>query len=305
VEISCIPNPGFRFVKWLGGQADGFKCSVNTDSDTVKLMAVLVKDEDIKPGSIIINEIMYKPSDNNDCRDWIELLNNSDMPVDLVGWEIKDDNDGHIFNLPFGSMVLPGEYLVVSEDTNMFRKYYNFNLNLSGNIDFGFGRDDVVRLYDSAGKLMDSVDYSNIQPWDSNADGTGYSLELIEPGNDNSIAVSWRASGIMGGTPGMANSKGLGIENTSANVITLKCYPNPADETCTIQFMLNNNSLVYAGLYNILGNKVIDIINGEYYVEGSYKINLDLFAPEPGIYYLKLNTAGIGWGSVVLPIIKK
>ncbi len=42
--------------------------------------------------------------------------------------------------------------------------------------------------------------------WFSGADGLGFSLELINPGRPNSLGQNWRASAVVNGTPGLANS---------------------------------------------------------------------------------------------------
>ena len=63
----------------------------------------------------------------------------------------------------------------------------------------------MIRLFDSNGNLVDSVVYDDVDPWPSEADGVGPTLELISPFLDNSIAENWIASEGFG-SPGSENS---------------------------------------------------------------------------------------------------
>lgn len=305
VEIRCLPKPGYRFVKWLGGEPNGINCRVDSDADTLELMAVLVKDEDIEPGSIVINEIMYKPADDKDCRDWVELYNNSDLPADLTGWALKDDNDGHAFVFPEGTLIMPREYINISEDTMVFKEYYPGVCSPAGNIGFGFGRGDAVRLFDNNGKLIDIVEYSNELPWDANADGKGYTLELINPSLDNNLYSNWSASAGEGGTPCSKNSAVTGITAYLAGELTYSFYPNPTGKTGNLQFSADCSSVVSAELYTMIGRKEMDIVRPQYFNAGLHTTPVDFADIEPGLYMIKLNiTSGINSFKIIPVIIK-
>ncbi len=51
---------------------------------------------------VVINEINYNSTDEivgDPARpDWIELYNNSDYPVDLSGWQFKDEGSTFIIS---------------------------------------------------------------------------------------------------------------------------------------------------------------------------------------------------------------
>ena len=53
---------------------------------------------------------------------------------------------------------------------------------------------------------MHSLSYENRSPWPTGPDGGGPSLALIDPSLGGSLPVSWRASHVLGGTPGFANT---------------------------------------------------------------------------------------------------
>ena len=54
----------------------------------------------IKDTGIIINEINYNSSELFNPSDWIEIYNNSIEIIDLSLWQLKDENDEHIFIIP-------------------------------------------------------------------------------------------------------------------------------------------------------------------------------------------------------------
>ena len=58
---------------------------------------------------------------------------------------------------------------------------------------------------------MDIVEYDDIAPWDTLADGTGPTLELNHPSLDNTLGENWSASQGYG-TPGAVNSAYNGHE---------------------------------------------------------------------------------------------
>ena len=52
----------------------------------------------------------------------------------------------------------------------------------------------------------DYVTYDNSHPWPAGANGSGPSLELINPSLDNNHASAWQHNFVNGGTPGFSNS---------------------------------------------------------------------------------------------------
>ncbi|MCH2586403.1 MAG: lamin tail domain-containing protein, partial [Planctomycetes bacterium] len=75
---------------------------------------------DVETG-IVINEIMYHPISNDRNREFVELYNRSDAPVDLTGWEFTS---GFEFSFPDNTVVAPGGYLVVGRDPALLRSVY-------------------------------------------------------------------------------------------------------------------------------------------------------------------------------------
>ena len=175
--------------------------------------------EDTQPESsdgidagVVINEINYNSLDSFDPDDWVEIYNNSSETIDLGSWLLKDDNDDHIFTIPLNTLLLPNQYLVFCTDTIKFTALFPDVNPYYGDLGFGLGGGgDFVRLFDYNGLLVDIVEYDDIAPWDTLADGTGPTLELNHPSLDNTLGENWSASEGYG-TPGAVNSVYTGDE---------------------------------------------------------------------------------------------
>jgi len=152
---------------------------------------------------IVINELMYNPSDGEDGGEYVELYNAGYGPVDLSNWRFSDGID---FTFPEGTVLDEGEYLVVCKDQNRVRLVYGINNTIGDFSGTLSNSGERVRLVNSVGMVMDEVWYSDRNPWPASADGTGYSLELRNPAYDNDASSSWFASIVLLGTPGEENS---------------------------------------------------------------------------------------------------
>jgi len=264
IEIVVHPNHGFKFVNWKIGEnnfvfGDTLRLTL---SDSTDIKAIFEESVEPRPGMAVINEIMYKSADNKDSDDWIEIHNPGDLEINISGWILKDDNNIRNFALPLGTKLLKGDYLVLCENRNKFGKIYPNTHNVIGEYDFGFGTDDMVRIFDNTGKIQDSVRYTNRTPWYPEADGMGPSLELIDAFWDNSIASSWRVSTVQGGSPGRSNT----VTDISDNILKsyMKIYPNPLSDISNIEFELEYAGNIEVTVTNLFGNKVRRLIQGSY-----------------------------------------
>ena len=89
-----------------------------------------------------------------DTDDWIELYNPNTSELDISNWEIKDDDDTHVFVIPEGTQI-EGELSCDCQNANEFTSILP-NIPYVGELDFGFGGSDAVRLYDQNGTMQDS-----------------------------------------------------------------------------------------------------------------------------------------------------
>ncbi|MBL0173620.1 MAG: lamin tail domain-containing protein [Gemmatimonadaceae bacterium] len=76
--------------------------------------------------------------------DWIELINTGSIAVDLSNFLVKDNDDTRTTRLPSGASIAPGGYYVIEEAV----------------LGFGLGAADAARIYDAAGTLLDSYDWT-------------------------------------------------------------------------------------------------------------------------------------------------
>ncbi|HUR30826.1 MAG TPA: lamin tail domain-containing protein [Saprospiraceae bacterium] len=172
---------------------------------------------------VIINEISYNPPEsNNDSLEYIEIYNAGSDHVDLAGWHISSAVQD-----TFPSVhLLPGEYFVTAINAEAMLNIYNITVHQwsSGALN---NSGETIILLDASDNIVDSVAYSDSDPWPSEADGSGPSLELIDPSLDNNDGTNWQISGggtgiiingnEVSGTPGAQNSGG----GTSGPAVTV------------------------------------------------------------------------------------
>ncbi len=121
---------------------------------------------------------------------WIELFNRSSNAVDLTGWRLDDGID-YRFS---GTTIPAGGYLVVAKDVAFMQAKYP-GVTVVGPFTNQLARgSDRIELKDAAGNPADEVRYYDAKPWPDYANGSGSSLELIDPRSDNSRPEAWAAS---------------------------------------------------------------------------------------------------------------
>jgi len=146
---------------------------------------------------IVINEIMYDPPSNEWSAEFIELYNRGTTAVGLSGWRFVEGID---FAIPAGTVIPPDGYLVVAGDAEWMRATYGdipVVGDWSGHLS---NHGERVRLVDQWGNLADEVDYLAGGNWPDLAAGGGSSMELQNPGMDNSLASAWADSDESGKT---------------------------------------------------------------------------------------------------------
>lgn len=162
--------------------------------------------------NLVINEINYNSSANENPGNWLELYNAGSSSINLSGYKIN--NEGEQFNIPLGETIGPGEYLVLADSVEQFMVGLECPsasfLNVDAELNFS-NNGDLVSVYNfktqDYGCLVDSVRYNDKAPWPPQADGGGYTLELLNPNSDNTDPLNWAASNYTLGSPGLANQQ--------------------------------------------------------------------------------------------------
>jgi hypothetical protein len=145
---------------------------------------------------------------------------------------------------------------------------------------------ELIRLKDSNGLLIDKVLYDSESPWPVQANGYGWSLELISPDLDNNLPESWQASKIYFGTPGSENSDSV-VVDWSKYPIQLISYPNPFSDITSIGYLIYSSGSVKILLYNSTGQNVT-VLKQENAEAGLHRFDWDGSSLNNGIYYLQI-----------------
>lgn len=146
---------------------------------------------EIPPSPLMITEIMYNDPSPEDSYEFVEIYNNGDEAIDITGYSFSS---GITFTFP-NYVLSPGKFILVAKNASSFQTTFGMpafqwdeqqGLNNSG---------ETITLLDANQMFVDSVAYSDLNPWDSSADGGGPSLGICDVFEDNNDAENWRRSG--------------------------------------------------------------------------------------------------------------
>lgn len=172
--------------------------------------------------------------------DWVELFNAGPAAQDLSGWVFKDNDDTHVYTIPAGSVIDPGQYLVLE------------------NFGFGLGSGDSARLFNAAGVLV--LDYT----WLGHAPTTyGRCPDLNGPwatttastkgaANDCPVTIEINEIESSGGTPG----DWVELYNAGASVVDVSSWVLK-DNDDTHAYKLPLGTMVGAGAYLVLDESAL------------------------------------------------
>ena len=129
--------------------------------------------------AVEISETMPNPEGADDASqpggEWVELYNNGQESLNLTGYIIKDNHDGH--RLPLEGILFSQSYLVIYRD---------------GDRDFSLNNDeDSVRLFSPEGELGDEMRYTSSSEGMSWSKVNGeWQLTNPTPGRENAVLDS-------------------------------------------------------------------------------------------------------------------
>ena len=204
VTLTAIPNPGFTFDHWKSNRV----ITSNNPNQTVtynfnkddKITAYFTGSATV--AKLNVSEFNYNSNKDFDAGDWIELHNYGTTSLDISGWKIKDSQDNHTFVFPTGTKIPANGYLVIVEDSTKFKSVFPNVNNRIGLLGFNISNaGDQIRIYDYAGALYLSFYYQDLAPWPLEADGDGFTCEIISNTSNPNLGASWFA-GCLGGSPG-------------------------------------------------------------------------------------------------------
>ncbi|HAE20654.1 MAG TPA: hypothetical protein DCG41_15675, partial [Verrucomicrobiales bacterium] len=110
---------------------------------------------------------------------------------------------------PFGTLLDPGERLLVVSNLGAFEMRYGAGLPVAGEFENDSNLNDGgerIHLINENGQTIADFTFDDDESmgWPSGPDGDGYALVLLDPesATDPGLAGGWRASGYLGGRPG-------------------------------------------------------------------------------------------------------
>jgi hypothetical protein len=168
------------------------------------------------PGDIAINEVLFDPREGG--VDFVELVNCSRKVLDLKSMLLCHyDTLNHIFSAmetisPTGYLFFPGEYLVLSENSEVVKKQY-----FSPDPEAFLTVEDLPPLNADAGTIclktttdvIDNIYYQVSMHFSLLKDTKGISLERVHYRRPSNDVTNWHsaASSVNGATPGYKNSE--------------------------------------------------------------------------------------------------
>jgi len=226
---------------------------------------------------VVINEISYNPPESgNDSLEYIELYNAGASPVDLNGWHFTKGVVDTLHNVTLNA----GEYFVTAINASAMSHVFGITVKewTSGALS---NSGESIVLVDAAENFIDSVAYKDADPWPTDPDGNGPSLELIDAGSDNNDGANWQASGgntgviingfEVSGTPGAANSGG----STGGPEVTI--------DLANFQFTPKNAVVKVGDLVRwVNGNGDVHNVNGTQAVYPANPADIYSGVPAPG-----------------------
>ena len=265
ITVKAVPNFGYEFTHWSEPSYDD-SVMLYLDQD-LSLVANFIDVQNPYQDLITINEINYNSGEDLDPGDWVELHNFSDQSLNISGWKFMDSDDSHVFTFPEGFTLEASSYLVLCEDSTEFSQAYPEVQNYIGSLGYGFsGNGELLRLLDNYEGLVDYVEYDDSEPWPTEPDGAGRTLELINPLLDNSISESWASSTDQYGTPGYINSAYNSLSADKDALLPTEFamyqnYPNPFNPITSIKYDLPTDAHTVMEIFDIMGKHVKTLVD--------------------------------------------
>lgn len=293
VNIEAIARPGYRFVGWSDPLLPNTnKLRYKFDANC-SLTAMFEIDSTYQP-QLVINEIMYADDPIRGGEDWVELYNASESPIDLTDWVLGDETSDNRYVFPPGTLLPPDQYALVCRDPAAFLGAFPGTKIIPLALGFGLGKSDAVRIWNPAAELLDSVAYTNEDPWPQIANAGGASLALRDPQLKINYAQSWIRRQDYQPTPGERNelvTEEQFISRLSCVRFNAELFPNPMSNEFNLYFANSTFESIELHFLDLLGREIhsqtVPLRLGANYVQ----IPVDFLAQ--GHYILQLEQDGM------------
>jgi hypothetical protein len=236
---------------------------------------------------LIVSEINYNPDLLANDGTWLEIYFTPQINIPLAQLKIRNDDSIYTHNLL--KPILASTYLVLCQDTIKFNAFHRYITNKENSVALQIkpGKHNLA-IYDQDNRLLQAIYYSSESPWDSLANGRGYTLELKKDSVDYGQADNWK-SYCKRGSAGMETftpcTNPFGIIPSVEHPLPL-LYPNPAGNEITIDI-----SELLPILNKFINFRIIDL-PGQTLIAGTInnKISrIDISNLSSGIYFVQLD----------------
>lgn len=139
--------------------------------------------------NVLISEVNYNTNGYDATREYVELYNKNNVPVDLSGYKLS--NKSGTFTLPANTVIPAHSFLMVGKDSAQFATYKGFGLDVSGmTLTLTNTGDDLI-LKTPSGTVVDDVAWMDYKSGWSLATGVGQVLSRINPAVDTDSSSDW------------------------------------------------------------------------------------------------------------------
>lgn len=195
-----------------GSTSEGDESSSSTGAaqdETTGEVALGVND--LQPGDLVVTEVMWNPTCSGDACEWIEILNATGSPVNLLDLYVQDiDLDaGNQGRVTVDLVVGPGEVAVIARGVSFWPYDFVPGAIYGPNPGLNNGAPDAVVLRNDSGILDETASF-----WLEQEEGVAWSLsgDMLDAASNDS-AGSWcdattvlpTVSTTEFGTPGVIN----------------------------------------------------------------------------------------------------
>ena len=140
-------------------------------------------------GQVVINEIMFDPLVTNAV--FVELYNNStNTTFDLSGWQMPAIG----YTFADGASLGPNAFLVLAASQPAYAAAYGVTNTVFDIFPGTLASGQLLALLQPSGSsntVVAEVQFDSVLPWPTNIAGTGFSLQLIDPHQDNWRVGNW------------------------------------------------------------------------------------------------------------------
>jgi hypothetical protein len=165
------------------------------------------------------------------------------------------------------------------------------NMGCGDHIEFGSSANLQFHYTDTELQTR-NIDESTVQVkyWDSHSNNWIAVSNVNHNIANNTVSFS---SGVVGNIFILTGDSPTSVE-TSGDLIVddfqlLQNYPNPFNPTTTIEFTVAKQSNVSLSVFNLLGQKVADLVNKQL-EPGNYNVSFDASGLSSGVYLYQLRT---------------